>query len=148
MKALAKVTELMSSSRRLLSTSASLHQLSHRRYGKGTWLAQDCQWNFKCQGLGFGFVLGSHQKCLSFEVTGSDGCLQEIILGAGCCLLRHNSSILNPSTRNYNCLSEIMHMPAYCSSSLPFSVCATPLLCTHVCVYTPIMSGGHNLAED
>lgn len=77
MKALAKVTELMSSSRRLLSTSASLHQLSHRRYGKGTWLAQDCQWNFKCQGLGFGFVLGSHQKCLSFEVTGSDGCLQK-----------------------------------------------------------------------
>lgn len=133
----------MSSSCRFLSKPASLHQLSYRRHGKGTWLAPDWQWNFKCQGLGFDFVLGSHQKCLSFEVTGSDACFQEIILEAVCCLLKPHSPILSLCSWWLLTQVEITFVHAHSSLlfSLPPSVSLTALLCSHTCVHahTPLV---------
>lgn len=134
----------MSSSRRFLSKPASLHQLSYRRYGKGTWLAPDWQWDFKCQELGFGFVLGSHQKCLSFEVTGSDVCFQEIILEALCCLLKPHSPILSLSSWWFlTQVQEITFVHAHSSLlfSLPLSVSLTTLLRSHTRVHahTPLI---------
>lgn len=130
----------MSSSRGFLSKPASLHQLSYRRYGKGTWLAPDWQWNFKCQGLGFGFVLGSLQKCLSFEVTESDACFQEIILEALCCLLKPHSPIL--SLCSWWFLTQVQEITfVHAHSSLPFSISLAALLHSHTCVHahTPLI---------
>lgn len=133
----------MSSSRRFLSKSASFHQLSHRRYDKQVWLAQDWQWNFKHQGFGFGFVLGSHQKCLSFEVFSGDNS-QNLVLSAKLQLYHPKPKYkkLHPSIR-LHAYAILVFQPAF------FSLCNCLTVYTHVCACTyPSWGEGHNLAED